>query len=159
MKPVYVTITIGALILFSGCNARQSVTNGIAKKIVGVLDTQYEKNLKIPPAKNVAAAQYCLSTTTSVATTVKSSEVMLNGYKTSVQGDAAGGEIAAQIGTLQGNLKDCAYVRCKNIAGVDVASLRNLAGALGVNTGNEPSNDSCKKYEALSGEINKTVSK
>jgi hypothetical protein len=159
MKPVYATIIIGVLILISGCSTRQLVTNGIARKIVGVLDSRYEKNLKSEPAKNVAAAQYCVSTSAQVAAAIKTTAPMLNGYKTSVRGNKAGEEIATQIGALQTNLKYCAYVRCKNISGVDVSAARNLAKALGMNAGDEPSNDACKKYEELSSEINKAISK
>ncbi|MFA6449711.1 MAG: hypothetical protein WCX65_09595 [bacterium] len=159
MKSVYFTIILSAAILISGCSARQIVTNEIAKNIVGVLDAQYEANLKIEPAKNVEAAQYCLSTSATVAAAVQTTGQLLNGYKTSVQGDTKSEAIAAQIGTLQSNLKNCAYVRCKNVAGDEVSALRNLAGALGFNAGVEPPADSCKKYEKLSREINKKVSK
>jgi hypothetical protein len=156
-----VSVIAGVIVLFliAGCSPRQMVTNEIAKKIVGVLDTQYVKNLKNAPAKNAGAAQYCLSVSVPIVSAVKTSEYMLNGYRTSVQGFAAGEGIANDIGTLQTNLKDCAYVRCKNAAGVDVAALRNLAGVLGINAGAEPPKDSCKKYEKLSGEINKKISK
>jgi hypothetical protein len=159
MKPIPVTIIISLLLIASGCNARRLATNEIAGRIVSVLDTQYEKNLKSKPSKNANVVQYCLSASASVTAAVKTTEYMLNGYKISVQGDTAGEEVATGIGTLQTHLKDCAYVRCRSMTGVDVTTLRNLAGALGINTGKEPSDDSCNKYEKLSGEIRKMIAK
>lgn len=159
MKPFCVTFMISVMILISGCSARQQVTNGIAKKIAGVLDAQYEKNLKNKPPKNVAAAQYCISTSASVATAIKTTDYLLSGYKTAVQGDTAGTDIAIRIGILQSALKNCAYVRCKEVSGVDVSAVRNLVNALGVNAGVEATADSCKKYQKLSGEIDKMISK
>ena len=148
----------GALVIFAGCPSRQSITNKMAAAIVGDLDTYYAANLKSEPAKDVSTTKYCMSVSMSTATAVKENEVKLAGYDKAVGSNPAGQEIATKIRALHGNLKACAYVRCKTAIGVNIDAPRDFAKKLGMDAGTAPPADSCKQYEKLSAEILKTVS-
>jgi hypothetical protein len=159
MRKTVFIITLCGLIFAAGCNARRTETNEAAKKIVGILDRQYNSNVKKEPAKITDANQYCFAVSLNALSADKITQLLLENYRKSVKYDPVGHKIASKIEMLQTSLESCAYVRCKNTPGVDAATLGKAAGFLGIKPGAEPPADSCAQYKKLSTETNKLIEK